>query len=269
VSAQAPVLGGYGISYAYAGPAVLREVSVELFRGEIVALLGPNGSGKSTLMKILAGLLPVGASGARTGQVRYLGTGFLERPPSERAQCVTYVPADLRAEFPLTALEAVLMGRVCRGSSLLRRTTGEDLDAAQAAMERCRCWGLRARDLHGLSGGERQLVALARAVAQGARVLLLDETLSRMDLDHQAVIGRLLRELASSEGYSVLWVSHDVNLATEWADQCVLLRRSGEKVAQGATRDVLTAERLRALYPGAELRVAPSPASGMPKVYFA
>ncbi|MGZ3689643.1 MAG: ABC transporter ATP-binding protein [Bdellovibrionota bacterium] len=258
-------LGVYGINYQYGGRAVLEEVSFEVDKGQVVSLIGPNGSGKSTLLKILAGILPLSRKGC-SGQVRLHGTEFLSQAPHWRAQQIAYVSADLSAEFPLTAYEAVGLGRTSYGLRILRRAQQEDARIIRESMERCFCWELRARDLHSLSGGERQLVALARALAQGAKVLLLDETLSRMDLNHQALVGRLLRDLAFKE-WTILLVSHDVNLASEWADVCIFLQK-GRKIAEGPTVKSLTEERIRALYPGADLIVGKNPATGAPKVFF-
>jgi iron complex transport system ATP-binding protein len=201
-----------------------------------------------------------------SGVVRYRGQEILSETARTRARSVAYVPPDIRADFPLTAQEAVLLGRIPQSTALVRQATPEDRSAVQAAMERCFCWGLRHRDLHTLSGGERQLVTLARALAQGARVLLLDEALSRMDLNHQAAMGVRLRELAS-EGYAIVLVAHDFNLGCEWADSALLLK-DGKKIGLGPVREVLTTEKLKELYPGANLILAASPVSGVPKVYF-
>lgn len=265
------LLGVYGVHYRWnAGPSsaqapVLEDVSFELASGEILALLGPNGSGKSTLMKIVSGILPLRGEGC-SGQVRFRGKDFLSDRPEWRARQVAYVGYDLQAEFPMTAYETVLLGRTCQGSGIFGRISREDRDAVEWAMTECACWELRDRDLHTLSGGERQLVALARALSQGARVLFLDESLSQMDLNHQAWMGRKLRVWAS-QGWSALLVSHDVNLASEWADSCLLLKR-GRAVATGPLKDVLTEERIREIYPGADLRVGLNPATGAPKVFF-
>jgi iron complex transport system ATP-binding protein len=258
------VFGVYGLSFSYGAREVLKEISVELARGEILAFVGPNGSGKSTLLKAAAGVIRLPS--AASGQVRYLGRDFFGLEPAERARCVAYVPSDLSAEFPITGFEAVLMGRICHGMGRLGGISTADRDAVHAAMEKCLCWDLRERGLDTLSGGERQKIALARALAQEAKVLLLDESISKMDLNHQACAGMLLRDLAA-QGYAAILVSHDLNVASEWADSCFLLKE-GKKVAYGRTREILTYENIRALYPGAPLAVAPNPATGVPKVFF-
>lgn len=260
------LLGAYGISYAYDGkkPSV-EEVSFEIEEGEVLALLGPNGCGKSTLLKAIAGILPLRGTG-RSGQIRFKGSDLLSQSTLSRARHVAYVGADLRIDFPITAREVVSLGRLCQGTGALGLLRSEDEQAVRAAMDRALCWNLRDRDVNSLSGGERQLVALARALAQGAKVLLLDEALSKMDLNHQALIGRMLRDLAR-EGYAVILVSHDVNLAAQWS-RTALLMKAGKKIASGGISDVLTADRIRALYPGADLELGKHPQSGAPQVFF-
>jgi iron complex transport system ATP-binding protein len=271
VRGETPALAAYGVSWSYGAAQVLREISFELSRGQILAVIGPNGSGKSTLLKRVAGLLGAregGSGGAGNGQVRANGEDLLAMPSRIRARRVAYVAADLSADFPLTALEAVHLGRFCQAESwsLLRDSLPGDDERVRHAMEACLCWELRERLLETLSGGERQRVALARALAQGSSVLCLDETLSRMDLDHQIAIGRMLQERAK-QGLSLLLVSHDLNLASEWADSCLLLHQ-GRKVAEGPVGVTLVLENLKKLYPGVPLLVAPNPATGTPKVFF-
>ncbi len=264
------VLGAYGISFAWSSYALgdalsLEEVSLELSRGEMVGLLGPNGSGKSTLMKILAGILSLKRPGA-SGQVRYLGQNFLSMPWSHRARHVVYVPPDFRLEFPLSAEEVVLLGRTCQGGGFLRWRSPEDQKKVEWAMKLCLCWDFRKRRIDCLSDGQRQLVSLARALAQGGRVLLLDETLSRMDLSHQAAIARMLKSLIQ-EGWSILLVSHDVNLVARWADRVIFLK-NGKQLFQGTVREAFTSENLKVLYPQTDLFLGSNPMTGAPQVFF-
>jgi iron complex transport system ATP-binding protein len=266
---RSSTLAIYGLSYRYRSPGApqaLHEVSFELAEGEFVSLLGPNGSGKSTLMKVISGILSP-AAGFADGLIKQGGEDLLRMSPGARSCRVSYIAPDLIADFPLTAREAVLMGRSVSGASPFARQTAVDNQRVEEAMKSCQCWELRDRDLRELSGGERQLVAVARALAHGARVLLVDEALSRMDLHHQALIGELLKKLCRERRHSVLLVSHDWNLATEWADRCVLLKE-GRVVAEGASSVVLTTENLEKLYPKAPVWVAPHPIHGGPKVFF-
>lgn len=257
-----PLLGVYGMTYQYGHRRVLDEVSFEVEKGKIVAVLGPNGSGKSTLLKAIAGILsvmPAGKSGKEgcNGLVRHAGEDLFSLSPLLRARVVAYVGAEMRADFPVTAYEAVSLGRICQSGTGLAALTSSDQDAVRQAMEEALCWKLRDRELATLSGGERQLVGLARAFAQGSRILILDEALSKMDLNHVAIVGSVLKKKASEQGMSVLLVSHDIHVAMELADSCVLLK-SGKRIAFGPMSQVITTERLAELYPGARLRVETS-----------
>lgn len=263
------IFGVYGIRFWRKKAEILMDVSFELSEGSFTTLLGPNGSGKSTLMKIMSGIIPLGhhpAGAHGEGQIRYRGKDFLSAPLAWRARQVTYVGYDLKPEFPLTAFEAVMLGRTCQEFGLLQHITEEDRKQVKWAMEKCSCWNLRNRELHTLSGGERQLVSLARALAQGSKVLLLDESLSQMDLHHQSMVGKMLRSL-TQEGMAILLVAHDVNLASEWAEDCLLLNK-GRQVAFGKVEEVLTETKIQTLYPGADLFIGKNPVTGSPKVFF-
>ena len=254
--------GVYGISYEVHRRTILEEIAFEMDAGEILALLGPNGAGKSTLLKILSGITD--AQG--TSQIRLRGEELTRLDHQARARLITYVGAELRTEFPLTAIEAVMMGRFCHHPMLKQKLSPEDLDLIRSAMEECACWGFKDQELHTLSGGEKQLVALARAVAQGSKVILLDEALSKMDLHHQSRVGKLLRRLAA-EGRSIILVSHDVNPASEWSDTALLLVR-GKKAAHGPIATVLTDANFKSAYPNAEIAVGKNPFSGAPQLFF-
>jgi iron complex transport system ATP-binding protein len=260
--------GVYGVTYTSGAKTILDSVSFEMDSGEVLALLGPNGAGKSSLLKIIAGIYPPSTVGKIkiSLQVRLRGEEFPASSSQVRARLVTYVGPELRAEFPLTAYETVMMGRLCHHPDLFLAFSDNDLKAVETAMKRCYCWELRDRDLETLSGGEKQLVSLSRAIAQEARILLLDEVLSKMDLHHQALIGKLLRELAT-EGKSVVLVSHDVNLAAEWATTAILLLK-GNVIARGSIESVMTEENFRRVYPDAKLHLGENPVTGAPQIFF-
>lgn len=246
------------------GPCpVLQEVDFRVDPGQVVAVLGPNGSGKTSLLRLVAGLEP-GAS--CSGVIRVAGRELSGLRAAERARLVAYVGPDLRTEFPVPVLEAVLLGRLSH-SGLSLRTREPDRQWALGALDRCGISHLASRELRTLSGGERQLVALARALTQDPQVLLLDETLSQMDLHHQARMGNLLRDWVRAAPRVVLLVAHDMNLATEWSDRALLLRQ-GRVLAEGPVAETVTPGRLEALYPGARIRISPSPVTGRPKVFF-
>lgn len=262
---KAPFLGVYGVTYRFGKRVVVDEVSFEVEAGDILALLGPNGSGKSTLFKAIAGILPLPTDG-HEGQIRHNGMDFLAMDPAARARTIAYLGAEMRADFPMTAHDAVMLGRICHGSGLLRYGANRDLEIVEWAMKECLCWDLRDQDLATLSGGERQLVGLSRALAQGSKILILDEALSKMDLNHVALMGKMLKRRAS-EGSAILMVSHDVNVAAAFATICVLLKK-GKRIGAGKLQEVLTREKLAELYPGAELGLGSNPNSGAPSVFF-
>jgi iron complex transport system ATP-binding protein len=272
MTTNADSFGVYGVTYTYGTKTILDSVSFEMDSGESLALLGPNGAGKSSLLKILAGIFPPSTIGKAkiSLQIRLrgeeFGTSSSKTKAQTRARLMTYVAPELRAEFPITAYETVMMGRLCHHPDLFMAFSENDRKAVETAMQRCFCWELRDRDLDTLSGGEKQLVALARAVAQEARILLLDEVLSKMDLHHQARIGKLLRELAT-EGKSVILVSHDVNLAAEWASTALLLLK-GNVIARGSIAEVMTEENFHRVYPGAKLVAGKNPVTGAPQIFF-
>lgn len=253
-----PLLSVQGMSHRFRGHDALQEVGFDLQRGEILTLIGPNGSGKSTLLKLISGLISR-QPGERGGRILFTGQEMAEFDSRRLARSVVYVAPDLHLEFPLRAEEFVLMGRLSHADS--------DRTKVARALSLCQAGGLASRDLGTLSGGEKQLIGLARALAQESPVVLLDESLSRMDLHHQAACGALMRKLAFENGLSFILVSHDLNVASEWADRALLLER-GKLIASGRIEDILNEERLQALYPDARLRVAPNPFTGKPKVFF-
>ncbi len=255
-------LGVYGINYTLGKDVlILNEISFEIKRGEILVLYGPNGSGKTTLLKAISGLLPL-----TDGVVQYMGSDFLCLSPKQKAIRVVYLPSDMHVEFPLTAFQAVQLGRSSQGGSFLNSVNKEELELIEATMKKCFCWDLRNHFVYDLSGGERQLVSLARAIVQGARVLLLDESFSKLDLNHQVVVGALLKNL-SRDGYSIVLVTHDLNFASEWADTALLLKK-GEKVAYGEIQNVLSSENMKKLYPETEFFLGKNPITGAPKIFF-
>jgi iron complex transport system ATP-binding protein len=260
--------GVFGVTYTLSDRSILDSVSFEMEAGEVLALLGPNGAGKSSLLKILAGILPPTSVGRRkiSALVRLRGDPMSGMPLQDRARLITYDGPELRAEFPVTAYEAVMMGRLCHHVGMFLAFSETDKKVVRAAMERCLCWGLRDQELQTLSGGEKQLVALARAIAQDSRILLLDEVLSKMDLHHQAKMGSLLREIAK-EGRSIVLVSHDVNLAAEWSDTALLLVK-GNAIARGPISEVMTEQNFHRAYPDAKLSMGKNPFTGAPQIFF-
>ena len=226
---------------AYGRRDVLRGIDLRLSPGERVALLGENGAGKTSLLRCITGV----ADGAR-GEVRIAGrpAGLYQR--GELARRIAVVPGQTQVAFPLRVEELVALGRIPHEHPLLG-PRDEDRAAVASAIERVGIGRLVGRDVRQLSLGERQLVGLAMAVAQGARLLLLDEPTAHLDLRHQVEVMRLLRRLADDDGVAVLAVMHDVALAAHFFERVCLLHE-GRLVADGPPAEVLTADRIRAVY---------------------
>ncbi|RZT30801.1 ABC transporter ATP-binding protein [Cupriavidus agavae] len=217
----------HGIGHHYGGRSVLRNLSLALPRGALCALMGANGAGKSTLLKILAGQLAPAA-----GQVTRRGR-------------MGFVPQEVLPALPIGVLEMVLLGRA-GGVSLLRAPGRADYAAARAALARVEAVHLADRAFLSLSGGERQLVVLARALAAEADVLLLDEPCAAMDWHNQAVTLRLLAELAAT-GITVVFSTHAPQHALEFASHAALLFAGGDH-AFGAPDRIMHEAALTRLY---------------------
>jgi len=253
-----PILQAEGVSFAYGTRPVVAGMSLSLAPGELVGVIGPNGSGKTTLVRLLSGVLAPAA-----GTIRLGGRPLAAYRRRELARRLAVVPQDPVLEFPFTALEVVLMGRAPHLSAL-GFPGAADVALARAAMARLDVAGLEDRPLDRVSGGERQRVLLARALAQGAEVLLLDEPTTHLDVRHQTGIYDVVQELARDSGIAVLSVLHDLNLAALYCDRLVLMSE-GRVARAGAPADVLTADALRRAY-GADVQVAANALTGAPIV---
>jgi iron complex transport system ATP-binding protein len=227
--------------YDYPGPLrALDSVGFDLAGGELVALIGPNGSGKSTLVRCLAGL----ASGTK-GRVSVDGRSVGGLAPSERALQIAVVPQFLPHLFDVRVADFVLGGRYAHVDRW-RGPAREDRDAVESALAHCDAADLGGRKMSELSGGQRQRVVIARAIAQQAPVLLVDEPTSSLDPEHQVRVFELLSRIAA-RGNAVLVVTHELNLAAQFATRIVVLDR-GRVVASGAVDEILRPEVLAPVY---------------------
>ncbi len=228
------LLGVKALTCGHSSP-VLTGVEFTVEAGETVVLLGPNGSGKSTLLNTLAGLLrPLG------GAIHLGDDELANLKPREVARRIASVPQEEAVPFAFTIRQLVAMGRLAQSSGLLDTT--EDHEAAEEAMRRADCFHLAERIAGETSGGERQRALIARALAQDAPLLLMDEPTSHLDAPHQAWIVRLVRTLAS-EGRSVVVALHDLNLASAISKRAVLLSGGGITM-DDTTEAVLASDRL-------------------------
>jgi ABC-type cobalamin/Fe3+-siderophores transport systems, ATPase components len=229
-----------GLRVAAGRSVILDGVGLKAPPGRMLGLVGPNGAGKTTLLRTIAGLhRPAG------GRVLLGGRPVHGLRPRELARRIAYVPQDTTPAFPFTAYQVTLMGR----HPHLGRFAVEGAADHRAAAEAMAATGtthLAGRSITTLSGGERQLVLLARALAQDAPVLLADEPVSALDLRHQLAVLRLLRSCADA-GRTVLVVLHDLGLAARYCTDLALLA-GGRVLATGAPAHVLTPARLAEAY---------------------
>jgi iron complex transport system ATP-binding protein len=233
---------GRHLTIGYRDRVVGRGLDVTLDRGEVLALLGPNGSGKTTLLKTLLGLIA-----PREGEVMIGDRTLSSYGLRERARLIAYVPQAHVATFAFAVEAVVLMGRSAHGG-LLTRPTDADRAAVADALERLGIGALAARPYTMISGGERQLVLLARALAQEPQFIVLDEPTASLDFGNQGKVLHEIRALAAA-GHGVLFTTHDPNHALRAADRAYLIR-DGAHVADGAARDILTRAQLVQLFQG-------------------
>jgi iron complex transport system ATP-binding protein len=245
------------IKFSYTKP-VLRGVSFEVGGGELFAVLGPNGSGKSTLIKIIVGMLK-----PESGSALIDGRNPTSMSRRDIARVIGYVAQESAVRFPLTAMELVLQGRFAQGG-LIGFESERDVREAEWAMRVTETTEFGACPVTELSGGERQRVMLARALAVRPRLLVLDEPVANLDISHQVKMLDLVRRLTSESEMSAIVVTHELNLAADFATSALLLK-AGEMIAVGKPMDVMTESLLRGVFE-TNLVVDENPASGSPRV---
>jgi iron complex transport system ATP-binding protein len=234
------MLRGCDLTIGYRDRVVGRNLDIALAPGEVLALLGPNGGGKTTLLKTLLGLLP-----PLSGEVRLDDRELSGYSSSGRARLLAYVPQSHVATFAFTVEAIVLMGRTAHNNMLSAPTAGDRAIAAQT-LDRLGIAHLKDRPYTMISGGERQLVLLARALAQEPRYIILDEPTASLDFGNQGKVMREIRKLSAS-GHGVLFTTHDPNHAMRAADRAFLIR-NGEQIGEGPTGRILVRAELERLY---------------------
>lgn len=246
------LLRARGISWRVGESEILRPLSLDVSAGECVAIVGPNGAGKTTLLRLLAGLLA-----PASGDLCWMETPYARMSRRDLARRIAYVPQVRPARIPLTVEQMVLLGRYPFWSPLQMAPGARDFERVTELLASGGLTELRHRWLDGLSGGERQSVFIAAALAQEADALLLDEPTTHLDPRHQLDIAELLVKLRAHDKLAIVITTHDLNLAARLADRVVALRQ-GEIVATGSPQELMRPERL------AEVFDAPFEAVGNP-----
>jgi len=237
---------------------IICDVSFTVRRGELIALLGPNGSGKSTLLLLAAGLLR-----PQLGEVLVDSVPIARMSRSDVARQIGIVGSNREIRFPLTALEYVLTGRYARVPAI-GFDNDSDILIARQSLQETDALEFASRKINELSAGERQRVSLSRALAQEPRWLLLDEPTANADLAHQILLLGMIRELTTRKGLGTIIVTHDLNLAAEFADR-VLLLKGGRLVAGGTPAEVMKVSLLNDVF-DIPLLIDRHPRSGNPRV---
>lgn len=244
--------------FSYPGRGIFVDLNFDLEKGEILGLIGPNSSGKTTLLRLMDGLLL-----PQKGRVLLHGQDLRSLSRTQIARHIAVVPQEIEIPFAFSVGEIVLMGR----APYLKRFRWEkaqDLKIAQEAMALTDVVDLEKRLFWDLSQGEKQRVLIARALAQEAEVILMDEPTSHLDLNHQIEVHELIQQLNRDKGLTILHISHDLNLAAEFSHRLVLLHK-GAIFVVGKPEEVITEENIRQVYE-MEVMIDKNPFCGAPRV---
>lgn len=249
----------HSLAYGHPGRALGRDIELVVATGEVLCVLGPNGGGKTTLFRTLLGLVP-----PHGGTISLRGKPLASYTQPERARLMAYVPQASSTPFAFSVREVVLMGRTAH-LGLFAKPGTADIDAADAAIAELNITHLADKIFSQISGGERQLALIARALAQQSPLLIMDEPTASLDLGNQSLILHEIMRLKAS-GRSVLFCTHDPDHAMQVcigaADRALLLHR-GNVLALGRPREVITAANLKTLY-GVDVELIERPSRGQP-----
>jgi iron complex transport system ATP-binding protein len=239
---------------------VLKGITLDIGQGDFVAVIGPNGAGKSTLLYTLINYLPT-----RSGDIIIRDKSLRQWNKKELARTVALIPQETVLPFDYTVTEMVLMGRY-PWLELMQNWSTKDFNIVQEILCKLDLETLADRYYSQLSGGEKQRVLLARALAQQTEIILLDESLSQLDINHQIEMMQLLSEINLSEGKTIILISHNLNLAANVSSRLVFLRE-GRLIANGSPERVMTQPALKELF-GIDLTLQNNPMSNRPNLVF-
>jgi len=248
------------VTCGYGDFPVLKDISLQIAEGDFCALLGPNGAGKSTLLYTIMGYLK-----PSEGYITIFEKDIAKIKHSWLAKQIAFVPQETRSEFDHTVKETVLMGRYPY-LGFLQSYSSEDYEAVDAVLENLKLTEFKHRWLSEISGGEKQRVLIARALVQQTPFILLDESLSQLDINYQIEIMKLLRTIHSKENKTVLIVSHNINLASNYAERLIFLKE-GKLLAAGKPEDLMQKETLKDLF-AVELDIMINPHTGHPNIIY-
>ena len=248
------------VSCGYRGGFSVNGISMEIRKGSVCGLIGPNGSGKTTILRAASGSLPL-----RSGKVEMDGIGISDIKRLELARKLAFVAQESSSPFDMRVIEYVLLGRIPHRKGISLVTSGDDMEIATEMLKTTGSLVFSERNLNELSGGERQLVHIARALTQKPSALFLDEPTNHLDLSHQHQIMSLVKKLSRENDIAVAVVLHDLNVAARFCDWLYLMKE-GKIHSSGIPEDVLKPEILESVY-GTRILSCPDPVNGKPLIF--
>lgn len=247
-----------GIKFTYGESTVLKDVSFSVERGTFVSIIGPNGSGKTTLLKNMSGVLH-----PSEGKISIKDKPLSAYRKRELARLMAFVPQSTSIDFGFTVMDIVLMGRAPYLGPFDSESI-EDMAIAESAMEKVHIAELRDKKINEISGGEAQRALIACALTQSTEVLLLDEPVSNLDIQHQVEVLDIIKGMCIEKSMTVVAVLHDLNLASEYSDNIILMK-DGILENSGKPEDVITEENIKRVY-NTNIYMMANPLSGRPYV---
>lgn len=244
----------------YADKEIFNNLSLDFSRAEFVSILGPNGAGKSTLLKLINGFIK-----PERGEITIAGKSVEKWNPQELAKIVTYIPQENYIQYNFTVEEIVLMGRY-PFISIWQNYSTKDREIVEKIIQDLDLHKLRHKFINQLSGGEKQRTLIARAIAQDSDYILLDETFSHLDINHQIEILNIMKSLHTEKGKSIIMVSHNINLSANYSQRMIALK-NGELIADGTPDEVMTTNNLAKLF-DIELGVVTNPITLKPNIIY-
>lgn len=247
-----------GIDFRYDEREVLEDISISVKPGSFVSIIGPNGSGKTTLLKCLSGVFT-----PERGSIKLKGKEIHKYSKRELARFLAYVPQSSSVDFGFSVMDIVLMGRAPYMGPF-QSESPEDIRIADEAMNMTNILKLKDKKITEISGGERQRVIIACALAQTPEIILLDEPVSNLDIQHQIEVMGILKRLCIEKAMTVVIVLHDLNLAAEYSDTIMLLK-DGKVLCSGVPYEVITEKNIESAYE-TSIYMTQNPISGNPHI---